>query len=174
MNSKIKTKFLSIAVLIVLFTGKCFSQENVIHKLTDSDHNVAVENHTSQRSSSSIEELPYDLLFDLNSTIYIKDNGILNIEGVSAPVALKFLDTKSFNFISTRDKRFSKVELITVNLDSEKDLTTPFNLGAIRGFDSLKYIHLKCEFPISENQIRAYLKNADPEIIIFYNTYKRS
>lgn len=174
MNSKFNTKFLSMIILIGLFSGTSFSQENVIHKLSDREQTLAHGSTVSQRSTTFTSEIPYDLLYDLKSTVYIKNNGILNIERVGAPVVLKFLDTESFNFVSTRNSLYNKIELITINLNSENDLRNPFDVDAIRGFSHLKYIYLKCEFPISDNQIRSFLQNADPEITFFYSSYKRS
>ncbi|MBA6152593.1 hypothetical protein H3Z82_07630 [Gelidibacter gilvus] len=161
-------------ILIGLFSGTVFSQENVIHNLSDRDLTVTQGASIHKRSSNDTSEFPYDLLYNLNSTVFVKNNGILNVEGVGAPVVLKFLDTQSFNFVSKRNALYNKIELITINLTSENDLRNTFDVAAIRGFSHLKYIYLKCEFPISENQIRSFLKNADPEIIFFYSSYKRS
>lgn len=174
MNSKFNTKFLSMILLIGLFSGTSFSQDNVIHKLSDREQTVSHGPAVANRSATVKSEPPYDLLYDLKSTIYIKNNGILNVDGVGAPVVLKFLDTQSFNFVSTNNALFNKVELITINLTSENDLRIPFDVDAIRGFGHLKYIYLKCGFPISENQIRSFLQNADPEITFFYSSYKPS
>ena len=174
MNSKFNTKFLSMIILIGLFSSTSFSQDNIIHKLSDREQTVAHETTVGQRNATETSAFPYDLLYDLKPTVYIKNNGILNVGGVGAPVVLKFLDAQSFDFISTRNTLYNKIELITINLISENDLRNPFDVDAIRGFSHLKYIYLKCEFPISENQIRAFLKNADPEITFFYSSYKRS
>lgn len=174
MNSKFNTKFLSLILLIGLFSGTSFSQENVIHKLSDREQSVSHNSNVANRSATVNAELPYDLLYDLKSTIYVKNNEIFNTHGVGAPVVLKFMDTNSFDFVSTNNPLFNKVELITINLNSTTDLNTPFNVDAIRGFGHLKYIYLKCEFPISESQVRAFLANADSEVTFFYSSYKPS
>ncbi|MBO3099374.1 hypothetical protein [Gelidibacter pelagius] len=159
-------------ILIGLFSSTSFSQENVIHNLSDREQTVTQMN--GLRSSAETSPFPYDLLYDLNATVYIKNNGVLNVEGVGSPAVLKFLDTQSFNFVSTGNSLYNQVELITINLSSVNDLRNSFNVDGIRGFGNLKYIFLKCEFPISENQIRSFLQNADPKIIFFYSSYKRS
>ncbi|MCK0114384.1 hypothetical protein [Gelidibacter sp. F63206] len=174
MNSKFNTKFLSMIILIGLFSGTTFSQENVILKLSDREQTLAHGATVSQRNATVTTDVPYDLLYDLKPTVYVKNNGVLNIEGVGAPVVLNFLDAQSFNYVTTRNSLYNKIELITINLNSENDLRNSFDVAAIRGFSHLKYIYLKCEFPISENQIRSFLQNADPEIIFFYSSYKRS
>ncbi|RXJ51352.1 hypothetical protein [Gelidibacter gilvus] len=161
-------------ILIGLFSGTSFSQENAIHKLSDREQTLAQGTTVGKRSSTISSEFPYDLLYDLKATVYVKDNGILNVIGAGAPVVLKFLDTKSFNFLSATNALYDQIQLITINLSSANDLRNSFNLDAIKGFSNLKYIHLKCEFEISENQIRSFLQNADPEIVFFYNSYKRS
>lgn len=163
-----------MVILIGLFSSSSFSQGNAIHNLSDRDKVFANGNHTAQRKATTAAAFPYDLLYDLNTTVYIKNNSVLNTEGVGAPVVLKFLDTQSFNFVSTTNPLYDQIELITINLSSENSLRNTFNLDAIRGFSNLKYIYLKCEFAISENQIRSFLQNADPEIVFFYSSYKRS
>lgn len=174
MNFKFNIKFLSMVILIGLFSSSTFSQNNPIHNLSDRESVFAKENHTALRGSTATTEHPYDLLYDLNATVYAKDNAILNVEGVGAPVVLKFLDTQSFKLASTANTLHDQVELITINLKSANDLRSPFQLNAIQGFNNLKYIYLKCEFAISENQIRTFLQNADPKIVFFYSSYQRS
>lgn len=178
MNSKFNSKLLSMIVLIGLFSGTCFAQDNEIFKLTDRDkvaNNVtsSKNNNIALNTSTLTTELPNDLLYDLKPSVFIKNNGILNVEGYE-PVVLIFLDAQSFNFVSNRNPLYNKVEMITINLKSENDLANAFDVSSIRGFSHLKYIHLKCEFSITENQIRSFLKNADPEITFVYNIYQRS
>lgn len=174
MNSKFNTKFLSMIILIGLFSGTALSQENVIHNLSDREQTLAQSATINKRSSKKTSEFPFDLLYDLKTTVYVKNNSILNVEGAGAPVVLKFLDTQSFNYVSTGNSLYNQIELITINLSSVNELRNSFNVDAIRGFSNLKYIYLKCEFEISENQIRSFLQNADPKIVFFYTSYKRS
>ncbi|MEZ4856137.1 MAG: hypothetical protein R2812_06660 [Gelidibacter sp.] len=77
-------------------------------------------------------------------------------------------------FISTRNELYKAVEN-TIDIESVNDLQHLFDVDLIRGFNNfLKYIYLKCEFPITESQIRAFIQNADPEISIFYKKINRS
>ncbi|MBJ7882744.1 hypothetical protein [Gelidibacter salicanalis] len=173
MDSKIKTKFLSIIMLMGLFSGACFSQGNAIHNVTDRDQRFAPGDIVANRSATATQEIPTDLLYDLKSTIYVKNNGISKVTG-AAPLVLQFKDTKSFNVASKSNALFNKVEMIKIDIASTTTLNTPFNLSSTQGFNNLKYIYLNCEFPVTEDQIRSFIQNADPEIIIFYNIYKRS
>ncbi|MCK0124721.1 hypothetical protein MWU76_09925 [Gelidibacter sp. F2691] len=175
MNSKFKTKLLSSLMLIGLFSGTCFSQDNVIHNLTgNTDRFAPTDVVVGNRSSKATADLPSDLLYDLNATVYVKNNAISKVKGKAHPLVLKFKDAQSFNVVSKRNPLFNKVEMIKIDLASENDLRTPFNMSALRGFNNLKYVYLKCEFPATEDQIRNFIQNADPKLIIYYNTYKRS
>jgi hypothetical protein len=160
--------------MLIIFSSSCFAQENRIYQLSDTDGLVSNNNLTSRSSLNTMTEYPEDLLYGLEPSVYIQNNAILNVEGVTAPVVLKFKDINSFGFISTRNELYKKVEMITIHLSTIDDLQTPFNVDAIRGFNNLKYIYLKCEFSITETQIRAFIQNADPEISIFYKKTNRS
>lgn len=177
MNSKLNRIFLITAFLVGIFSSSLTAQENLIHQITSRDQTSQPQlrktSNTRLKHTSSITEVPEDLLYDLNSAVYIKDNTIIHIEG-NAPLAVKLLDTKSYEFLTKRNELYHQVELITLNLDTREDLNTIFNIGAIRGFDNLRYIYLKCQFPINENEIRRLLQHADPEVTFFYHIYNRS
>ncbi|WP_417291062.1 hypothetical protein [Corallibacter sp.] len=153
---------------MLLFTGYSFAQQNPIYRLTDGNAQV------QGRSAQVIANYPEDLLFNLESSIYIKNNAVLNTYGSTAPKVLKVKDSQSLNFLYTYNELYNEVEMITINLKSLSDLSSPFDVDSIRGFSHLKYIYLKCEFPISESQIRAFIQNADTEISIFYKNINRS
>ncbi|TXE06500.1 hypothetical protein ES711_13380 [Gelidibacter salicanalis] len=175
MNTKFKTKLLSSLMLIGLFSGTCFSQDNVIHNLTgNSDRFISSDVVVGNRSSQATADLPSDLLYELNATVYVKNNTLSKVKGKAHPLVLKFKDAQSFNVVSKRSALFNTVEMIKIDLASENDLRTPFNMAALRGFNNLKYVYLKCEFPATEAQIRTFIQNADPKLIIYYNTYQRS
>lgn len=174
MNYKVNSTFLSVFMLFIIFSSNCFAQENRIYQLSDTDGVSPNTNLTARNASNIMIEYPKDLLYGLAPSVYIQNNAIQNVEGATAPTVLKFKDVQSFGFISTRNELYNKVEMITIDLETVNDLQTPFDVDLIRGFDNLKYIYLKCEFPITETQIRAFIQNADPEISIFYKKINRS
>ncbi|PWI29172.1 hypothetical protein DI383_12030 [Flavobacteriaceae bacterium LYZ1037] len=153
--------------MMIFFTSISFAQENNIYKLPDNSDQNSLR-------SSRITNYPQDLLYDLEPSVYIKNNNVENVVGVASPKVLKLKDVNSIPFLSNRNALYNKVEMITINVTSLSDLSRPFIVDDIRGFANLKYIYIKSEFLITENQIRNFIQNADPEISIFYKIFNRS
>lgn len=158
-----------VCTLLVVFTGSSFAQENPIYQLSDNTNNQSMS-----RSTSAIASYPEDLLYDLEPSVYIQNNQIVEVTEGQAPKVLKLKDVNSFDILSTRNDLFNRVEMITINIKSASELTRPFNVDNIRGFGSLKYIYLKCESSVTESQIRNFIQQADSEISIFYKIFNRS
>ncbi|WP_143094940.1 hypothetical protein [Bizionia echini] len=165
------TSIILVCTLLVVFTGSSFAQENPIYQL--SDHSES-NRQSMSRSTNAVISYPEDLLYDLEPSIYIKNNQIVEVTEGQAPKVLKLKDVNSFNILSSNNDLFKRVEMITINIQSASDLTRPFNVDNIRGFGSLKYIYLKCESAVSEIQIRNFIQQADSEISIFYKIFNRS
>lgn len=172
MKNRMNTTLASVIMvctLLVVFTSGSFAQENPIYQLSDN-----TSNRSMSRSTATIASYPEDLLYDLEPSVYIQNNQIVNVTESLAPKVLKLKDVNSFNILSTRNDLFKRVEMITINIKSTSDLTRPFNVDNIRGFGSLKYIYLKCEASVTESQIRNFIQQADSEISIFYKIFNRS
>lgn len=157
-----------VFALALIDSNKVLAQNNPIYQLPDN------QNTSRRTTGSTIVNYPEELLYELEPSIYVKNNAIIETVGASSPKVLKLKDVNSFNFLSTRNSLFRKVEMITINISSPSDLSSSFNVDNIRGFGQLKYIYIKSDFVITENQIRSFIQNADPEISIFYKIFKRS
>ncbi len=168
MNTTLES-FIMVCTLLVVFSNGSFAQENPIYQLSDN-----ANNRSMSRSTTAIATYPEDLLYDLEPSIYIQNNQIIDVTESIAPKVLKLKDVNSFNVLSTRNALFKRVEMITINIKSASELARPFNVDNIRGFGSLKYIYLKCEATVTESQIRNFIQQADSEISIFYKILNRS
>lgn len=171
MIMKNKITILLVVLLSILINTVSFSQTNTIHNLTESNTN---SNARTASPANSITSYPTHLLYDLQSSVYIEDNTIISVNGVTSPKVLKLKDTQSFEIIKNRNKLYKDVEMITINLKDVSDLSTAFDVDSIRGFNHLKYIYIKSDFNLTENQIIQFIINADPEISIFYKNIDRS
>ncbi|MFC5195784.1 hypothetical protein ACFPH8_10620 [Bizionia hallyeonensis] len=163
------TTVVMVCALLVVFTSSSFAQENPIYQLPDN-----TDSQSMSRTSTRVTTYPEDLLYDLEPSVYIKNNQIIEVTEGQKPKVVKLKDTNSFNILSSDNDLFKRVEMITINIKSASDLIRPFNVDNIRGFGSLKYIYLKCESSVTESQIRNFIQQADSEISIFYKIFNRS
>ncbi len=163
------TTVVMVCALLVVFTSSSFAQENPIYQLPDN-----TDSQSMSRTSTRVTTYPEDLLYDLEPSVYIKNNQIIEVTEGQKPKVVKLKDTNSFNILSSDNDLFKRVEMITINIKSASDLMRPFNVDNIRGFGSLKYIYLKCESSVTESQIRNFIQQADSEISIFYKIFNRS
>ncbi|WP_417197757.1 hypothetical protein [Bizionia sp.] len=163
------TTVVMVCALLVVFTSSSFAQENPIYQLPDN-----TDSQSMSRTSTRVTTYPEDLLYDLEPSVYIKNNQIIEVTEGQKPKVVKLKDTNSFNILSSDNDLFKRVEMITINIKSASDLMRPFNVDNIRGFGSLKYIYLKCESSVTESQIRNFIQQADLEISIFYKIFNRS
>lgn len=171
MKNRINTLVFSLLMVFasaLMSSNQALAQDNPIYQLPD-------DPNTSRRATAStIVDYPEDLLYELEPSIYVKNNAIIETIGANSPKVLKLKDVNSFNLLNTRNSLFRRIEMITINISSPSDLTRSFNVDNIRGFGQLKYIYIKSDFVITENQIRTFIQNADPEISIFYKIFNRS
>lgn len=163
------TSVVMVCALLVVFTSSSFAQENPIYQLSDN-----TDSQSMSRTSTRVTSYPEDLLYDLEPSVYIKNNQIIEVTEGQAPKVVKLKDINSFSILSSDNDLFKRVEMITINIKSASDLMRPFNVDNIRGFGSLKYIYLKCESSVTESQIRNFIQQADSEISIFYKIFNRS
>src|SRR5690606_23049490 len=159
--------FLTVIVMVlVLVSVSGYSQNNPVFRIYE---------NSSQQSlkSSSKQNFPEELLHGNNPTIYMANGDMTTITGPTKPLVLR-ADQTSLTALCTRDQLYSKVELITIKLNNITELNTPFDVGNIRGFSSLKYIYINCAFECTDQQISNFIINADPELIIYYKVLSKS
>jgi len=164
------TKLLFVVLLALFVDVSGFAQTNAIYNLTEN----SATSVNARVATPSITRYPTSLLYDLQPSIYVEQNAIINVNGIKSPKVLKMKDTQSFELVKTRNQLYKDIEMITINLKTVSDLSRTFDVDSIRGFNHLKYIYLKSDFPLTVNQIREFILNADPEINIFYKNLDRS
>jgi hypothetical protein len=151
--------------MMIFFTSISYAQES-IQRIYD-------ENEQSINLRSSVN-IPDELLHGKNPTIYIKDASIINVTGDESPKVLKLLDATSSNILRNANNQYNDVEVITITLNRISDLNLRFDLSSINGFNSLRYIYVKCMFDCTDQQIRDFLLNADSVTTIFYKVINQS
>lgn len=128
-------------------------------------------NHGSIASKSAIDdedETPYQLLYSLKPTIYVKNNSIIKVTGPNNPVSLTTSDVNSLNILKTDNPLFNTVQILKIQLNEISDLNKYLDMSSIQGFDNLSYVYFMCYFKCTESQIRTFIKNARPETIIYF------
>lgn len=171
MVRKIKFSFVKpflALIVMVLVSVSGYSQNNPVFRVYENSSQQALKS-----SSLNAQVLPEDLLHGNNPTIYMANGDMTTITGPTKPLVLR-ADQTSLTALCTRDQLYSKVELITIKLNNITELNTPFDVGNIRGFSSLKYIYINCAFECTDQQISNFIINADSELIIYYKVLSKS
>jgi hypothetical protein len=124
---------------------------------------------TALKSASDDEdETPYQLLYSLKPTIYVKNNSIIQVTGPNKPVSLTTSDVNSLNILKIDNPLFNTVQILKIQLNEISDLNNYLDMSSIQGFSNLSYVYIMCYFKCTESQIRAFIKNASPETIIYF------
>lgn len=147
------------------------AQVNVVHELgstnTAASRGVASAKVNSISNDSRIEF--NDLSSKLYSTRYYKNGSLKNKYGKGAPVRISLEDMASFKALEhNADEDFGNVELITVMVKDQSELSNAVNLSALNGFSNLKYISFKCFFDCSATDIEKAVVNPG-NVRIFYS-----
>jgi hypothetical protein len=83
---------------------------------------------------------------DLNPTIYIR-NGHVSSPDTDIPKCVD-IDASSVLKLYEDNLQYSAVELITIRLEQQSDLSTVLNLANLQNFTSLKYLYILSSFEI--------------------------
>lgn len=155
-----KRAFFAICMLLLSVNILTAQAPKVIKLKNDKNNSTLIANND--------DDTPYHLFYSLLPTIYVKNNGIINITGPNRPATLTLYDANSLNILNTENPLFESVQIIKIQLNDISDLNKYVDFSSLKGFDSLGYIHLTCYFDCNESQIRAFIKNINPEITIYF------
>lgn len=158
-----------VLAFTLLSSNIVLAQENSIYRLYDGETNTG----SHQRASSNIN-VPENLLHGKNPTVYVKNSSIINVTGEESPKVLKLLDAASYNILENSNSIYSDVEVITITLERASDLNNRLDVYRLNGFNSLRYIYVKCLFECNERQISSFLLNAENITTIFYKVVNPS
>ena len=106
------------------------------------------------------------LVTDIQPTVYVGD--VVRASGESVPVCAD-VKAGAFSKLSIENPLFGQVELITIRINSNADLSTILDLSTIQGFTSLKYIRLLCSFDCTAEQLGAIVTGNTSGIKVFYS-----
>ncbi len=162
--------FLLVCIVSILSIENATAQENGIFELTNDDElsKVKVKKYKEKNRGKF-----YNLTQKLHTTAYISNNTLNKVYGEEEIKKITFGDSKSFGLLN--DKKYDKVELITIKVDKVIDLNNNLDLTANDKLPSLKYIFVKCNFKCNKQQIKKFVKaNKNSNIRIFYRTESSS
>lgn len=104
----------------------------------------------------------------MHPTHYFENSSLKSVYKSGDPVKLTFEDAQSFKLLKNPNSKNNQVELITIMLNSSKDLSNSIDLTKNTDLKKLKYIFIKCNFKCSKDQIQKFIKT-NSEIRIFYS-----
>jgi hypothetical protein len=160
------TFLFSLCVSLCSF-NKTTAQEKGIYELSETN---SLARTSSKKANLNDREDFYALALNLHATIYVENNSLRKSnKNITSASKLTFNDAKSFNILNQNNQDFSDVELITIVLNSESDLNNKINLTQANGFNSLKYVYIKCNFKCSEQQLKSFV-TSDAAIRVFYKS----
>jgi hypothetical protein len=100
---------------------------------------------------------------DLNSRVYVNGGEVKAFGG--NPVCA-VVEGSSISAIYTENSFYNSVELIIIKID--KPGLAPINLSALQNFPNLKYIKLRCAFPVTASQVESMVTGSNDAIIVCY------
>lgn len=184
MKNKITFKSLnlfSVCLIAFMWLNVVNAQDAKVYELFENDFQMnAVQSKVQSKSaalksnanSKEVTNISLQDFLELNNnlkpTVYIDNNSVKNITGVGNPLKVKYNNTQPFHKLNEESSLFNSVELITINLKTSSDLKNEFDLSKVNQFQKLKYVFIKCYFDCSVNQIKQFVLNLEPEVIVYF------
>ena len=95
---------LIISCIYLLSTNLVVAQDKNIYEI-------------SENTSSNDRKDFYSLAFNLKTTVYLKNNTVINTYGNGAVLKVNMEDTNSYNVLITNQNDYDQAELITIKVD---------------------------------------------------------
>jgi len=169
--TSLNLKIFLIVCISILSINYTVAQVGTVIQLTDGDFESAQLKHITTKSSLQEKDNSqrfFEIANELLPTIYVKNGSIRKVKGESNPVELKSDDFQLNSFLSSNNKLFESIELITIKLKQQSDLRKSINTATLKEFKNLKFILIKCYFECSDTQIRSIVLNTNPKITVYY------
>jgi len=176
MKNKSTSRFLLAAIVCFIFfmsIENLIAQEKGIYEIFNK---TRLTNKISKSSSKSVlddRQSFYKLAFNLNTTLYLKNNQVLNSYGEGPIKKITISDLKSFDILKNNAKNYQTVELITINVKSKSELNGTIDLTGVTEMTSLKYVFIRCSFKCRTTEVENLIK-ASPNVRVFYYSGKPS
>ncbi|HNX06641.1 MAG TPA: hypothetical protein PKL96_03570 [Bacteroidales bacterium] len=160
-NRKCSFFILLFAIFYAVSVQNSFAQ-NI--KTMDEVINAMIVSDKDQ-SSTDAARLK-SLIYDVQSRIYVHDNGTLKTND-NPPVCLT-TEPQALELLYETNSLFEQVELITVNILNERDLNFVFDMARLKSFFKLKYVHFLCNYNFDPALIRLKWPESSSRVIVFY------
>lgn len=151
---------LIISCIYLLSTNLVVAQDKNIYEI-------------SENTSSNDRKDFYSLAFNLKTTVYLKNNTVINTYGNGAVLKVNMEDTNSYNVLITNQNDYDQAELITIKVDDISKLSNSIDLTTLTETNNLKYVFIKCSFKCQHQDIENFIK-VNPNIRVFYNAQNPS
>lgn len=184
MKNKITFKsfsLFSVCLIAFVWLNTMNAQDTNVYELFENDFQLDKVQAKSQTKSATLKSgvnnkevtnINLQDFLKLNNniqpTVYIDKNAVVNVTGAVSPVKVKYSNIKPFNKLNEEESLFNSVELVVINLKTSNDLKNEFDLSKVNQYHNLKYIFIKCHFNCSVNQIQQFVKNTEPEVIVYF------
>ncbi len=137
---------------------KILEVKQYIQSLKDFEHNNKVSYSTHKRL--------LELLYNVQPSIYCLNTDEIKKYG-DKPTNL-FTNVSSLLSIKN-SKNYQDIEIVTIYLNSNKDLKTKIDLLMFKSFNKLKYVNIVCNVVASEQEIFEMIENLTPIHVVFYS-----
>ncbi|MDO7173608.1 hypothetical protein [Mariniflexile sp. AS56] len=161
----------SLTLYIFLF---CISLLSVTEVSAQETKIFEIKNGSIINSGNNAKTIPTQLLYSLKATIYVKNNSVLKVTGSQNPLVLKTYDASSLNILKTKNTLFNKVQIIKIQLNEVSDLNSSIDFSTISDFNNLSHIYIISYFKCRKSQIRAFIRNVNPEITVYFENVNPS
>ena len=159
---------MNVKVLLLLVLPLMSFAQNV--KIENADVFFKSAQLTNVSRSNEINHIK-TLIKDLHSSVYL-EKGRVNTYGES-PKCL-FTDVESISLLKDLRTDLSTIEIVTINIKSQKDLKTIIDLDAFLNYPSIKVIHLNVHFDCTQDMLYPMIKSAKSNYTILYSVEKPS
>lgn len=129
------------------------------------DQFIAALRNNSNRTSSAPLRVE-SLIKDLQPASYV-ENGNVKTYGDN-PVSV-FTDAGSFASLAGLEVPKGTVEILTVKIKNQSDMSRPLDFAVLSSFPKLQYVYLVAEFATTQRDIVNMVRNNDPKLGVFYN-----
>jgi hypothetical protein len=130
-------------------------------------NNIEISSRSNSKEKNTNKRF-FEIAYKKFSTIYVENGNIKKVSEEGNPIKLKSDDLQLQSLLNSSNNLFESIELITVDLKQQSDLSKSINVSNLTEFKNLKYIFVKCYFECSADQIRRLILNSNPEITVYY------
>ena len=123
----------------------------------------------SSRNSISNSDRLEQLLREVQPAVYYL-SGEVKTYGEN-PTAL-YTNSSSLTAIENASIENAAIEMITINVSQNSDLSRPLDLSVFSNFPNLKYIYIFSNIETTGTVISSLIRNSNPEIGVFYKIDK--